>query len=198
MHIQRALALVSLAVLLVCAAMIPAAAQPTAAPGGQMAPATHPVVHASQLIQVNACHASLNIQQSGGWAGYPAYSYGYYGYRGGYWGDPWGASYYQPPVTTANPQLGIDYMNISPKVMTEIQFGLIANGTLKAEVRDVGKFSPNAEIKHKFGIPASTFPISTGLPQCVPLHIVFEDGTKWRNPNLPPKNQHIYLNPGTH
>ena len=53
-------------------------------------------------------------------------------------------------------------MNISPKVMKEVQFGLIANGILKAEAKDVGTFSPNAEIKHKYGIPASTFPIGTG------------------------------------
>jgi len=189
MHIQRALAPSSLAAFIVCAAMVPAAAQPTASPGGAMAPATHAVVHASQLIQVNACHAALNISQSGGWAGYSP------GWYGGRWADPWGGYWAQPSYTTTDPQLGVDYMNISPKVMTEIQFGLIANGILKAEARDVGKFTPNAEIKHKFNIPASTFPIGTGLPQCVPLHIVFEDGTKWRNPNLPPKNQHIYLNP---
>ncbi|MBV8366109.1 MAG: hypothetical protein JO194_06380 [Candidatus Eremiobacteraeota bacterium] len=192
MQISRVLTLSLVTASLCCVVASAAQGQPTSAPTPN-AMQQHPnVPHASALVNVSACHAALNIQQSGGWYGYPGYSYGW---RGGYWGDPWGANYYQPPVTTAHPQLGIDYTNISPKVMSEIQFGLIANGILKAEVRDVGKFSPHAEIKHKFGIPASTFPIGTGLPQCVPLHIVFEDGTKWRNPNLPPKNQHIYMNP---
>lgn len=195
MHISRALALSFVTASLLCLAAIPGAAQPTTAPtaspgamhaGGAMAPAVPP---ASALIHVSDCAAALNVQQSGGYAAYPV------GYRGGYWGDPWGVSYYQPPVTTTSPQLAIHYKNISHMVMTDIQFGLVANGILKAEVKDVGKFSPNAEIKHKFGIPASTFPISTGLPQCVPLHIVFADGSKWRNPALPPKNTKIYLHP---
>ncbi|MBV8081498.1 MAG: hypothetical protein JOY86_00785 [Candidatus Eremiobacteraeota bacterium] len=192
MHLPRVLTLAALAFFASCLLVLPASADPS--PGAmQGAPPAPHGVPAHSLIQVSACHAALNVSQSGGgWYGYPGYSYGW---RGGYYGDPWGVNYYQPSITTTSPQLGIDYMNISPKVMTEIQFGLVANGILKAEVKDVGKFSPNAEIKHKFGIPASTFPISTGLPQCVPLHIMFADGTKWRNPNLPPKNQHIYINP---
>ena len=79
--------------------------------------------------------------------------------------------------------------------MTEIEFGLVTSGTLRAEVKDVGTFSPGAEIKHKFGISPNVFPLQTALEQCVPLRITFADGTKWRNPGLPPKNQHIYLNP---
>ena len=61
-----------------------------------------------------------------------------------------------------------------------------------AEVRDVGTFSPGAEIKHKFGISTNVFPLQTGLPQCVPLGIQFEDGTKWRNPALPAHNPQLY------
>lgn len=169
-------------------AALPAGADPSPGAGAMSAPQPHGVP-ASSLIHVSACSAALNVSQTSAWAGYSP------GYYGGRWADPWGGMYYQPTYTTTSPQLAIDYKNVSPKVMTEIQFGLIANGILKAEARDVGKFSPHAEIKHKFAIPASTFPIGTGLPQCVPLHIVFEDGTKWRNPNLPPKNEHIYLNP---
>ena len=133
--------------------------------------------------------------QSGGFVG--GYSPAYWGGARGYWGwpDVYGASFYQPPVTTANPQLGIDYVNVAHKTMHMIEFGLIANGILRAEVRDVGTFSPGAEIKHSFGISANVFPIQTGLPQCVPLHITFEDGSKWRNPKLPPKNDKIYLHP---
>lgn len=126
--------------------------------------------------------------------GYAAYPVGYVG-PGPYWGDVYGARYYQPPVTTTNPELAIHYKNISPKTMHQIEFGLVANGILKAEVRDVGTFSSGVHIKHRFGISANVFPIGTGLPQCVPLRITFADGTTWRNPALPPKNTQIYYNP---
>ena len=152
---------------------------------------SHPVPKGSQLINVSHCSAALNVMQSGGYAGYTP---GYWGPRG-YWGDVYGGSFYSPPITTTNPQMAVDYMNITHKTMTEIEFGLVANGVLKAEARDVGTFSPNAEIKHKYGIPASTFPLGTGLPRCVPLRITFQDGTHWRNPALPPKNEHIYYHP---
>jgi hypothetical protein len=168
----------------------PAGAQP--APAGAPAAAPAPAaVPARSLIQVSDCNPKLNVQQFGG--GYAGFAPGPWG--GGYWGDVYGASFYQPPVTTANPQLAIHYRNISPKTMSKIEFGLVANGVLLAEVLDVGTFSPNAEIKHRFAISANVFPIRTGLPQCVPLRITFEDGTKWRNPGLPPKNTHIYYNP---
>jgi hypothetical protein len=187
MHISRALAL-SFVTASLCLAAVPGAAQPTPTAMPAMAPAAPP---ASSLIHVSSCTAALNLNQTGG--GYVGYAPGFY--RGGYWGDAWGANYYSPPMTTTSPQMAVDWMNISPKVMKEVQFGLIANGILKAEAKDVGTFTTNAEIKHKYGIPASTFPIGTGLPQCVPLHITFADGTKWRNPKLPPKNQNIYLHP---
>jgi hypothetical protein len=194
MQIQRAVAPVLLAGVL-SASAAPAFAQSSPSSPSAMAPAhVQTVKQGSELVKVTNCKPSLNVMQSGGFAGYsPAYWGGYRGYWG--WPDVYGASFYQPPVTTANPQLGIDYVNISHHTMHEIQFGLIANGILRAEVRDVGTFSPGAEIKHSFGISANVFPIQTGLPQCVPLHIQFADGTKWRNPHLPPKNQKIYLHP---
>jgi len=179
MRIQRAFAPLLLTVFLLCSAAVPGAAQ-TSAP-----------TPASSLIHVSHCNPSLNVSQSGGF--YRGYTPGFY--RGGFWGDPYGVRYYQPPVTTTNPQLAIDYKNISPKTMHEIEFGLIANRNLVAEVRDVGTFSTGAEIKHKFGISPNVFPIHTGLPQCVALRITFADGTKWRNPLLPPKNSQIYYHP---
>ena len=145
-------------------------------------PSTGSVPHASQLINVTGCHPALNVQQMGGvYAGYAP------GWYGGRWGDPWGYRYYQPPVTTTDPQLGIHYTNITPKPMSEIEFGLIVNNRIVAEVRDVGTFSPNTEIKHKFGLSPNVFPLQTGLPKCTPLHITFQDGTTWKNPRLPPK-----------
>jgi hypothetical protein len=197
MYVQRASALSSLVAVLLCSAALPAAAQ-TAAPA-MASPAAHaaPMVHAapavppaSAIITVSNCTPALNLSQTGGgFAGWAP------GWRGGPWGDPWGATFVQPPVTTTMPQLAIGYMNISHKTMTEIEFGLVANGVLLAEVRDVGTFTPHAKIEHRFGISANVFPIRTGLPQCPALRVTFADGTKWRNPRLPPKNTHIYYHP---
>jgi len=167
---------------LFCAAQLPGLAQHSTV-------GVASVPTGSQLINVSHCHPALNITQSGGYYG-PTYYGGYpaAGWRGA-WVDPYGYNYVQPPVTTANPQLAIDYKNITNKTMTHVEFGLVANGRLVAEVHDVGKFSPHAEIKHRFGISANVFPLQTGLPQCVPLRITFDDGTKWRNPKLPARPQ---------
>jgi len=151
-------------------------------------------IHANQLIHVKTCDPKLNTNTSGGYAPgpyYGAYAPGW-GYRGGYWGDPYGHRYYQAPVTTTLPQLGIDYVNSSSKTMSEIDFGLVVNGVLRAEVKDAGTFSPGVEIKHKFGISENVFPIQSALPQCIPLRITFENGQHWTNPALPPKNTKIY------
>ena len=196
MYVPRASAPVFFTALLLCCAAAPAAAQnpaPAQSPTAAMH-ATKPVPHANQIIKVSHCHPSLNLMQSGGY--YGGFTPGFPGYYGaGYWGDVYGARFYQPPVTTASPQLAIDYVNVSHDVMRQIEFGLVANGVLVAEVKDVGTFSPGAEIKHRFSISANVFPIQTGLPQCVPMHVVYESGAKWRNPALPPKNQHIYYHP---
>jgi hypothetical protein len=63
---------------------------------------------------------------------------------------------------------------------------------LVAEVRDVGTFSHGAEIKHTFGLSPNVFPISTGLPECVPLRITYENGKVWHNPRLPHANPGLY------
>ena len=73
-------------------------------------------------------------------------------------------------------------------VMTDIEFGLVANGRLVAEVRDVGTFSPGAEIKHQFGLNPNVFPLQTALSRCVPLRIIFADGTTWKNGHLPKRH----------
>ena len=76
--------------------------------------------------------------------------------------------------------------------MKQIEFGLIVRGSLVAEVKDVGTFSPGAEIKHKFGVSPNIFPIQTSYAKCVPLHILFADGTKWKNPHLPAYRASMY------
>jgi hypothetical protein len=145
---------------------------------------------ATSPINVQSCNPK---QGSYTYAGYtPAF---YPGYAGGYWGWPSvygpGYNYYQMPVQN-NPELGIDYHNATTITMKDIEFGLVARGELLAEVRDVGTFSPGAEIKHVFGVSSNVFPIRTGLPQCVPLKITFMDGSKWTNPHLPALRASIY------
>lgn len=138
----------------------------------------------SGLIKVQQCKPALNETT---FAGGPAYGWapGYYPSGPYYWSNVYGYRYYQPPVTTTSPELGIDYTNISHKTMREIEFGLIANRNLVAEVKDVGTFSPGVEIKHKFGISENVFPVQTALAECVPLKVLFADGTQWKSPHLP-------------
>ncbi|MBV8491805.1 MAG: hypothetical protein JO199_14860 [Candidatus Eremiobacteraeota bacterium] len=119
---------------------------------------------------------------------------------GPYWGWPsvYGPSYYSAQPIQSNPSLGIDYKNDTNVTMKEIEFGLVVNGNLIAEARDVGTFSPGAEIKHVFGLSASVFPLNNGMPQCVPLKITFDDGEKWKNPHLPALRNQLYGHPNAH
>ncbi len=145
-------------------------------------------------VKVTTCDPRQNAVAYG-----PAWTPAYYPYGPYYWNDVYGARYWQPTYAQNNPTLGIDYTNQTSKVMKQIEFGLIANGNLVAEVKDVGTFSPGVEIKHEFGISRNVFPLQTGLPRCVPLRITFEDGTHWRNPRLPqhPRRQ-MYVTPPPH
>lgn len=148
-------------------------------------------------IAVNACNPQRNVTYN-----YAGYTPGFYpgtvygGYRG-YWGWPsvYGPMYYQPPSSSENPELGIDYKNVTNVVMKQIEFGLIVRGALVAEVKDVGTFSPGAEIRHKFGLSPNVFPIQTSYAKCVPLKITFEDGSHWKNPHLPAYRASMYGHP---
>ena len=140
-------------------------------------PGARAVTVSGHPVHVTKCDPELNATLTYPPAYYPASPF--------YWNDPWGYRYYQPPFRASNPTLSIDYSNSTTTAMSAIEFGLVANGRLVAEVRDVGTFSPGAEIKHSFGISHNVFPLQTGLPHCVPLWIRFADGTHWRNPNLP-------------
>ncbi len=135
-------------------------------------------------IHVSTCDPQLNAAPMYGPAFYPANPW--------YWRDVYGYRYYQPPIANATASLGIDYTNITNAVMKQIEFGLVANGRLVAEVRDVGTFSPGAEIKHSFGLSPNVFPLQTALPHCVPLRIEFADGTEWKNPHLPALRRSMY------
>ena len=126
----------------------------------------------------------------------PGYVPGYYPVSPYYWPDMYGYHYYQPPIHSGA-TLAIAYSNQTNEVMTEIEFGLVAKGTLVAEVRDVGTFSPGAEIKHEFGLSPNVFPLGTALARCVPLHIKFANGKIWKNPHLPALRKSLYERPGS-
>lgn len=143
-------------------------------------------------IKVNGCNPERNVTYN--WAGYtPAYWPAAGPYYRGYWGWPsvYGPTYYQAPVE-GSPTLGIDYVNVTNVVMKQIEFGLIVRGSLVAEVKDEGTFSPGAEIKHKFGLSKNVFPLQTSYAKCVPLKITFEDGSHWKNPHLPAYKATMY------
>jgi len=147
----------------------------------------------TKLFTVNRCDAKENVTTSGGYYGgfYP----GYYPAGPYYWRDYYGAGYYQPPTTTASPTMYVDFINITPKTMTGIVWGLVANGHLVAEAKDVGKFSPGVEIKKKYGISSNVFPLQTGLPRCIALGVKWADGTQTINPNLPERIRRMYSSP---
>jgi hypothetical protein len=163
------------------AAGMPADAQPAGAMPSSMEVRPGP----PRLVRVTTCDAASY------WA-YGGYAAGYYPFGPYSWYDPWGFAYPQYALGPANGTLAIDYTNVTPSVMRTIEFGLIARGELVAEVRDVGTFSPNAEIKHRFGLNPNVFPLQTALTQCLPLRIVFADGTTWVNPQLGRLQREIY------
>ena len=168
MKVLASAAACGLALLVATAAAPPALAQPASA----------------RLIDVTTCAPQRYVSGSA----YGAFTPGFYPVSPFYWDDPYGYSYLQPPLrsTTTSGTLSIDYTNVTHKVMKTIDFGLVANGRLVAEVRDVGTFSPNAEIKHQFGLDPNVFPLRTALSQCVPLHVIYADGSSWTNATLPP------------
>ena len=72
--------------------------------------------------------------------------------------------YYQYPVPDIRRSESTT-SNATNVVMKDIEFGLIVHGNLVAEVRDVGTFSPGAEIKHEFGLSPNVFPHPDELRQ---------------------------------
>jgi hypothetical protein len=165
----------------------------TTAQNAQVAMSMASQVTTPHPIQVHGCNPERNV--SYGWSGYTPGFYGP-GVYGGYWGWPsvYGPTYYQAPVEH-DPTLGIHYVNVTNQVMKQIEFGLIVRGELVAEVKDVGTFSPGADIKHKFGLSPNVFPLQTSYAKCVPLKIVFEDGSHWKNPHLPGYRASMYGRP---
>lgn len=152
-----------------------------AAPAGAKLPTSGWPVH------VENCDPQLNPTLG--------YAPGFYAGPRFFWRDVYGYRFYEPPFGSASPTLNIAYMNRTQDPIKQIDFGLVANGRLVAEVRDVGTFSPGATIQHAFGLSPNVFPLQTALARCVPLRVTYADGRVWRNPHLPALRRSIYNNP---
>lgn len=111
------------------------------------------------------------------------------------WRDPFGRMYRQrrtpARISTTDPALLVDYANTTPDPLQVVVIGLVTNGHVIAEVRDVGTFSQGATISRSFGISPAILPL-TGLPQCVPLQATFKNGTVWTHPHLPALSPRLY------
>jgi len=142
-------------------------------------------------VRVNACTlGSPRTTQS-------YYAAAYYPVNGPYyWGDPYGHTYHQYALPssshTTSAKLNIAYVNVTNKPLKEVEFGFVMEGLLLAEVRDQGKFSPGAEIKHTFGVNENVFHHRKGSAQCLPLRATYEDGTVWTSEHLPKLNSALY------
>lgn len=101
------------------------------------------------------------------------------------WIDPYGHVHANPayfPYWDAF--LAISYENKASIAATEIEFGLLAGGSLVAVAKDVGKFSPDVKIDHEFVVSREIFPLA-GDPYCAVLLVRYADGSVWKNQLIP-------------
>jgi hypothetical protein len=135
-------------------------------------------------VKINRCEAVQ--KKSTASSGYAA---GYYPASGPYyWRDAYGRRYeqYPPPdaVSSTSPELQVAYTSTSFAPLVAVEFGLVDNGKLVAEMRDAGEVKYGKEIKHSFGLFPDIFPL--GKTQCVVLRAVYKAGGVWTNKDLPP------------
>ena len=188
MQFRQSLFTIGLTAAILAFAAASAGAQ-SAPPGAVLPPATPipGVPLGPSLVKIDVCDAAG--------PGAPHVNYQPFmtsAYTGGTWNDMYNTQYYQPSVSNNAGSLAIEYQNISNKTMKVIEFGLMADNILLAEVRDTGTFTHGATIKHKFGVSQYVFPIRLGLPKCVALRITYADGSKWVNPKHPTPGKALY------
>ena len=80
-----------------------------------------------------------------------------------------------------SPIVAVDYVNQTARAIRSVEFGLVTRGSVIAEVRDTGMFTPDVEIRHQFLVPGGW--IGSGRFTCLPLMVTFSDGTIWNSPN---------------
>lgn len=102
------------------------------------------------------------------------------------WIDPYGVWHSVSDFPYTEGFLAIGYRNDNKSAdATEVDFGLVARGTLIAVTKDVGSFAPGVTINHEFSVSPEIFPIGTALPYCAVLRVKYADGSEWHNPNPP-------------
>jgi len=152
--------------------------------------------HAASSAPISVMRCDLEVK--GGRAGGYSAPTGFNGYVSGYtpgapyyFNDPAGRTYYQPP-TSSSANLYIDFRNATSNEMKVIEFGAEVRGVLVAEARDQGKFSPNAEIKRKYGVNPNIVPTPGVKLTCLALKIEYADGSVWTDPRLPSPSATLY------
>jgi hypothetical protein len=100
------------------------------------------------------------------------------------WIDPYGV-YHTTMFPACDAFLGITYKNVASVAATEVDFGLVARGSLVAVAKDVGSFAPDVSIDHEFVISREVFPLGTSFPYCAVMRVKYADGSVWNNPNPP-------------
>src|SRR5665213_4054586 len=68
------------------------------------------------------------------------------------WIDPYGIWHSSNTFRLTDGFLAVDYTNEAAIAATEVDFGLVARGSLVAAARDVGTFSPGIAIRHEFAV----------------------------------------------
>jgi hypothetical protein len=145
-------------------------------------------------ISVTRCDLEVRAGRAAGYSaptGFTGYTSGYTPGAPYYFNDPAGRTYYQPP-TSGSANLFIDFRNATNHEMKVIEFGAEVRGVLVAEARDQGKFSPNAEIKRKYGVNPHIAPAPGVKLTCLALKIEYADGSTWTDPRLPPPSATLY------
>jgi hypothetical protein len=101
------------------------------------------------------------------------------------WIDPYGVYHGPENFPYTEGFLAVTYTNDAPKAAKEIDFGLVARGSLIAVTKDVGTFTNGATIAHEFSVDPEIFPVGTAFPYCAVLRVQYADGSIWNNPNPP-------------
>jgi hypothetical protein len=101
------------------------------------------------------------------------------------WIDPYGYWHRTGDFPYRDGFLAVTYMNNAPVPATEVDFGLVARGSLVAAATDKGTFSQGVPISHEFTIDPNVFPIGTSFPYCAVLRVRYANGREWDNPRPP-------------
>ena len=101
------------------------------------------------------------------------------------WIDPYGGWHFNGPFPAWDAFLDVAFTNNAPAAATEIDFGLVARGSLVAVTKDVGTFSPGVATDHEYVVGREVFPLGTGIPYCAVLRVKYADGSTWINPDPP-------------